>query len=124
MSRVISYLACPYDDPNEVIRVSRVHAATKAAGALMVRFPDRIVYSPITHHDAIASFVPLPHSWVFWEKYCFGYLSAASDLIVLTLPGWEESVSVRGEMEIATAMGLPIYMLSRPHSKLVQFYTR
>jgi hypothetical protein len=50
----------------------------------------------------------LPGDFEFWKNYNFKMLSAASDMWVLKLPGWEESKGVAGEIEFAASNSIPI----------------
>lgn len=66
------------------------------------------IFSPITHSHLIAGFGDLPTSWEYWREFDRAYLRACRMLIVLKLPGWEQSRGVTGEIEIARELGLPI----------------
>ena len=69
------------------------------------------VFSPISHTHPIAEAHALPGEWAFWEAYDRAMLSRCSRVIVLQLEGWEASVGVAAELEIAREMGLKVEFL-------------
>ena len=105
----IIYLACPYTHPDRAIRLERFQAASRAAASLMAQ--GKHVFSPISHTHPIAEVGELPLGWDFWEGYDKAFLSIASEMIVLKVPGWESSKGVQAEIRIAQEMGLPVSYL-------------
>lgn len=109
----ILYLAAPYSHENFAIRHERFELITQFALNL-VQGGD-IVFSPITHGHPMAMRGDLPTDWPFWERHCRAFLSASSKLIVLCLPGWEDSFGVKAEIALAESLGLPIdYVTYKP----------
>jgi hypothetical protein len=102
------YLASPYSASPEVN-----HSAALRATALFIR-AGLIVYSPIVHCHPIHLESASPGSFTFWQRHNFAILAKASDLWVLTLPGWKESTGVRAEIEHANACCIPIAYRSMP----------
>ena len=102
----ITYLASPYSHPSAVVREQRFQAACRAAAALMQQ--GRVVYSPIAHTHPIAVLCDLPKGWEYWRQYDEAFLAASSEVVVLMLDGWQESASVRAEIEIAERDGKPV----------------
>ena len=100
------YLATPYSDPDPAVMEERFDAACHCAGALMAR--GEIVFSPIAHTHPIAVRCALPRDWAFWRRYDMALLMAAGKLLIVRLPGWEESRGIAGEIEIAKALRIPI----------------
>lgn len=100
------YLAGPYTHKKESMQTDRFNALTEFAANLM-RDHDMVVYSPITHCHPIAEY-GLPGGWEYWERNCEAMLSRCNKMIVLKLPGWKESVGVKGELEIAERLGIPV----------------
>jgi hypothetical protein len=92
----VIYLASPYSHPSTLIRHYRYVDVRKATAKLMLR--GEIVYSPIVHGHSIAVAHDLPETHEFWLRHCFGMLSRAKRLAVLTLDGWDDSVGVAAEM--------------------------
>lgn len=50
----------------------------------------------------------LPTDFEFWRQYDKAIISRCSELWVLTLPGWSESVGVAAEIEIANRLSIPV----------------
>ena len=108
-----TYLASPYT-PNGVadpavaaqIRRERYREACRAAAKLMLE--GRVVFCPIAHSHAIDVEFPEPGSGEFWKRQDEPYLAACTEMVVLRLPRWEESVGVRHEIEVAQFRGIPI----------------
>lgn len=113
------YLACPYSHPDPAVRQARFEAANRAAGAMMR--DGLYVYSPISHTHPIAMVCDLPLGWDYWEGYDRAMLAACSELVVLMLAGWQESVGVQGEMQIAEELGLPVRFIEPcpPHHWMI-----
>ena len=100
------YLGCPYSHPYQYVQNERFEKVTQKAAELVKA--GEHVYSPITHSHPIAQAGALPANWEYWEKYDRIFLSMSKKMIVLRLDGWEHSIGLRKEIEIAKEMGLPI----------------
>lgn len=68
----------------------------------------RFVFSPISHTHPIAEQGRLRRGWEFWECYDRTMIGCCDDLLVLCLPGWEQSTGVQAEIKIAQEFGIPI----------------
>ena len=99
------YLASPYTHPDPVVQEERFHAVCRHA-AEMMRCGIR-VFSPISHTHPIAAH-GLPGDWGFWKDYDRAFIEMCSEVLVLKLPGWEESKGVRAEIAIAEELGKPV----------------
>ena len=99
------YLASPYSDPDPAVREARFDAAC-AHTATMIR-AGRLVYSPIVHSHPLANH-GLGADWDFWAAHDRAMLGLCEALVVLELPGWQQSVGVRAEVAIARELGLPV----------------
>ncbi|MCP4640624.1 MAG: DUF1937 family protein [bacterium] len=106
---MITYLACPYTDENPAVSKRRFREVNKAAATMMAR--GEHVLSPISHTHPIAMAGELPKDWQFWQGYDTALLKCCGLLKVLCLDGWQESVGVQAEIEIAKGLGLPIYYI-------------
>lgn len=95
----LTYLACPYSHCDGGVRQARYEAATKAAAWLVTKFGYN-VFSPITHSHPLATIGGLRSDWKFWKRIDTEYLECSERIVVLTLPGWEESEGVTEEIEI------------------------
>lgn len=116
MSKLV-YLAAPYSDPDYDVRMLRYYAATYIASELMRR--GELIYSPITHGHAIATDARkiacrpmLPTGWGFWGPHCCAMLRACEVMLVLTLPGYEQSEGIENELSFARDHGIPSMELS------------
>jgi len=105
MKTPLYYLATPYTHPEHYMMVAR-HFMVNKVGAKLIQ-EGKYIYSPISHTHPIAEVGELPRGWDFWEGYDRVMLQACTNLIVLRLPGWEESTGVRAEIKIAKELGLP-----------------
>ena len=101
----LTYLASPYSHPDADLRLQRFDAACSTAAALYQK--GRTVYSPIVNGHPLVRY-GLPTHWGFWSKHDRIFLNACSELVVLSIPGWEESRGVQCEIEIARSLGKPV----------------
>ena len=99
------YLACPYSHPDPAVRERRFEHANNTAAKLIAA--GEIVYSPISHTHPMVKY-GLPIEFEFYARLDAFFLNLAKTLIVLTLPGWEDSVGVQAEIAIAEHEGLRI----------------
>ena len=103
------YLASPYSHEEAFIREVRYQGALMAVGALMAQ--DFLVVSPIVHCHEVAIRVALPSSWDYWKKFCTALLLGCGQVVVLKLPGWEDSKGIAAELAISRELHLPIIYL-------------
>lgn len=99
------YLASPYSHPDSEVREERFRSVVRAT-ALLLRVGE-IVYSPICHSHPIAELEDLPGDFAFWERHAVHMLRRSHSLVVLALDGYESSVGVRREIEIAEQLDIP-----------------
>jgi hypothetical protein len=104
----IIYLCSPYTCADPAIRESRFEAACRAAAELTRQ--GKTVFAPVVHSHAIAKY-GLPLEWRYWEIHDRRFLQACEEVIVLTLPGWQDSVGVNAEIAIARELGKPVTFL-------------
>jgi len=97
------YLAGPYAHNDPDVRETRYRLLT-ATAAKMMR-DGTPVYSPITHNHPLATMNDMPTGWDFWRSMDEPMIEQCSELHVLMLPGWRESVGVTAEIEIAKRLG-------------------
>jgi hypothetical protein len=98
----VIYLASPYSHPEPCVREERFHAVCQKAAELIRE--GMIVFCPIAHSHPMTVF-GLPVDWDYWEAFDRAYLSVCNELLVLTLPGWEESQGVQAEIAIMRSLG-------------------
>lgn len=102
----IAYLASPYSHPEIDVRVKRYHAVCRAAAELIKQ--GVLVFSPIAHSHPIAVRFNLDGSFETWRDMSLEMLRRCDRLILLKLPGWEESKGMAAEIEEAKRLGMPI----------------
>ena len=103
------YLASPYNDPDEHVRLQRYHEVLDATHYLLSR--KFWCYSPIVHCHELARLYNLPKDHTYWSSYNAAMLRGSDSLMVLQLPGWEASRGVQGEIDYAFELGIPIRSL-------------
>lgn len=103
------YLACPYSDPNKLVRQYRFEMVTAKAASLMQ--DGYIVFSPISHSHNIAKYMgpKFVCDFDFWMEQDLPYIKYwAQELWVYCLDGWKGSPGVNREVEFAKWMKLPV----------------
>lgn len=112
MEKPIWYMASPYSKWPKGIEDAFIEAA-KSAAELMKR--GLHVYSPITHSHPIAvhgKMDALSHD--IWMSLDLAMIDACDGMLVVMMPGWNESKGIRMEIEHAEKTGKPISYLSWP----------
>jgi len=112
MKDELIYLATPYTDPDPRVRKERFRIVNVIAAKLMAK--GLHVFSPISHCHPIALEGDLPKDWEYWENYCRIMLKYCTKVMVVCQDGWENSVGIKGEIEIATEMGIPVEYIKWP----------
>jgi hypothetical protein len=101
------YICSPFTDPDPEVRRRRYEQALQATATLMLR--DYCVFSPLSHSIPLTDpRFELPQYHEFWMKQDLAILEASVGVILLQLPGWEQSRGVRAEIEHAKKCGLPV----------------
>ncbi|MHC2621504.1 hypothetical protein ACVIW2_003536 [Bradyrhizobium huanghuaihaiense] len=106
------YLACPYSDPSEEVRLLRFKRATKAAAALIRR--GHIVFSPITMTHPID--IELAGSSTlgsdFWVTFDQTFMERCDVFVLLPLDGWRSSAGVWREIDYFRSAEKPLMSLN------------
>lgn len=108
------YLASPYSKYPEGLE--KAFEDVCAAACELIRHGIK-VYSPIAHTHPVAIHGgedPLDHG--IWLPADLPFMDAASGLIVLKMPGWDESVGIRYEIRRFAEQLKPIRYLDFPIS--------
>ena len=108
MRRII-YLAGPYSHPDPDVREARYQALTDAATKLVMA--GHIVFSPITMSHPIDVRLPEIRDTDFWCGFDEPFMAACSEMLIVPLDGWQESVGVMKERAFFEARGLPVSFL-------------
>lgn len=101
------FLASPYSHHDPSIRLQRYYAALQfTVRAVAKGIP---LFSPIVYGHCISQHAaPLPYDAEYWEKINDPILSSALELWVLQLDGWQQSLGVTREIEIALSNYTPV----------------
>lgn len=105
MTLIDIYLASPYSHPDPAIREQRYEQACEAAAALMRQ--GWTVFSPIAHSHNLVKY-GLPSDWSFWKRMDSEFIQHCKMLVILALPGWDESEGVQCETKLAQELNIPI----------------
>lgn len=108
MKSELIYLACPYSSKEPHMLSARWAVANRVAANLMAE--GNYIFSPISHTHPIAevSNGTLPRGWEYWEGFDRQFLNVCKKIIVIRIPGWEESKGVQAEIKIGQELGIPI----------------
>lgn len=101
----LSYLAAPYSHPDPKIVEARMEILCKVDAKLIKA--GIFTVSPLMKHYIIHH-ADLPGDYAFWKNYSDTLLCAVDQVIVIKMPGWEESIGVTAEIRIATDLGIPV----------------
>jgi hypothetical protein len=100
------YLASPYSHPDDEVREDNYIVVSNIA-AEMVSNGD-VVFSPISYGHNLLEFKDMPSNWGFWFNFCVTFLLKCDKLVVCKMPGWENSMGVTEEIEIARNCGIEV----------------
>ena len=108
------YLASPFAHPSAEVREARLEAVRYVCGKMIDE--GRIVLSPLVYAGELAQRgFHAPQGWYAWDLQ---FLARADELLVLQLPGWQESKGVLVEIAAAQARNLPIRLMPLEEAKL------
>jgi hypothetical protein len=100
------YLASPYGNPDDKIREDNYIVVSNIAADMV--FNGDVAFSPISYGHNLISFKDMPTDWEFWFNFCVTFLLKCDKIVVCQMPGWENSVGVKEEIEIAIKNGIPV----------------
>jgi hypothetical protein len=104
------YLASPYSHPDLMKRIERFEEALNATMKLMN--DGYVVFSPVVHSHPLSMKFSIPGGWDYWKLYDEHFLRLCSQVYVLKISGWVESVGVQAEIELARQLRRPISYIS------------
>lgn len=107
------YLASPYSSSDKTIKELRVEAVTRKTAELTAQ--GYFVFSPIVHSHSLTRY-ELPGNWEFWKRIDEFMISRCDEVWILQLEGWQESVGVSAEIEIAKKLKKKIRYISLDNS--------
>jgi len=100
------YLATPYTHDDPAVMLERFLQVNRTAARLMASGVHLI--SPISHTHPIALAGELPTSWDYWEAYDRRLIEICTGMSVVCQDGWDCSVGVTAEVNIAREFGLAV----------------
>lgn len=112
--RDIAYLACPYSHSNPDIRLLRFERATRAAAHLIET--GIVVFSPVTMTHPIDLVIAGDNKTMgsdYWTTFDEAFMDFCSEMLILTLDGWTDSLGIHREILYFTAKQKPIYLLDQ-----------
>lgn len=101
------YLCSVYSAPTVEEMQLRYDYVLKKTGEYLNDY--KPVFSPIVHCHEIARIHGLPRTWEFWQFIDLEYMKGCTEVWVLMMPGWKESVGITAELKHAEeVLGLKI----------------
>lgn len=116
MTDKLIYLASPYTNPDRDVMERRFQIVCRVAGRLMRE--GNLIFSPIAHTHSIAVVAELPRGWDFWKRYDETMLCACSEIWVLRLEGWNDSVGIKQEIQWSEREGKLVKFIDPINSDL------
>ena len=114
---MIYYLASPYSGTAAEVE-QRMETFYRIDAHLMKM--GYFTVSPLFKHS-ILKYESLPADWEYWKKYSNMMMDKCDAMIIITSEGWETSVGVQAEIEIALERALPIWLVN-PTNLVVRSY--
>lgn len=91
------YVASPYSHPVDDVRIENYKIVSNYTAKIVS--DGNVAFSPITYGHHLVDFKDMPTDWDFWKNFCLTFLSKCDEMVVLKMPGWEESRGVKEEIE-------------------------
>ena len=108
------YLAMPYAHPLAAVREARLEAARNVCGQMVNQ--GKMVMAPMVYLGELADRgVHPPQGWYAFDLQL---LARSDELLVLQLPGWEDSKGVLIEIAGAQTKGIPVRLMSLEEAAL------
>jgi len=103
---MITYVAAPFNDPDENVMKSRMKISTNYMAKLLSE--GKHVVSPLLLEPLLYLEYKMPTEYLFWKRYCDDLINVSDELIVICLPGWTKSQGVTAEIARAIERQIPI----------------
>jgi len=100
------YLASPYSHPDDEVREDNYIVVSNIAADMVSN--GYVVFSPISYGHNLLGFKNMPSNWEFWFNFCVAFLLRCDKLVVCKMPGWDNSIGVKEEIEIARNCGIEV----------------
>ncbi len=108
------YLSAPYTSTSELLREWRVRRCVMVMAELMAT--NKLVICPVVmNHEAVCTLFAraTDPGRVYWQSLEERLATACDELVVLRLPGWDQSRGVRREIALFTELGRHIRFVKR-----------
>jgi hypothetical protein len=109
----IVYLACPYSKGLANVRLARFNAATHVAAKLIEQ--RLVVFSPITMTHPIDLVLATEGNTLgsdYWVEFDTSFMDVCAQIMVLAMPGWEDSSGIQRELVYFKKRGIsPKFLL-------------
>lgn len=106
---LLQYIATPFRHKNPEVMKFREWAVTITTAHL---FKENVFcYSPITYTIPINNTGIMQNSWDLWSGFDFFMVEQCGGLLILDLPGWNESEGIFAEVKTAQKYNKIIYLL-------------
>lgn len=122
MTHQIVYLACPYSHPEMSVRLERFEASAHAAAELIRE--GKFVYSPITMThpiDLVLADEGGSMGSEYWCDFDEAFMNVCSEMIILAIPGWQESRGIAREIDYFLQRGKPISLIAYDGGRYERF---
>ena len=100
-------MASPYSHQNTAVEDLRAEAAAVNA-VYLEAVTGELVFSPICHSHPIARLGQQKGDWRRWQDFDRWFIERCDKVVVLRLPGWQDSKGVQAEMDYAREICKPV----------------
>jgi hypothetical protein len=99
------YLASPYSHPSEVVQTRRFICVREFLFSHISQ--DSAIFSPIVYCHQFSRDFGAPGDYLTWKPFNDHMLHKSDEIWILRLKGWEASLGVAWERQLAAELGLP-----------------
>lgn len=114
----LEYLVIPYTDKDKEIENFRALMSDFIFSELSKE--GRVVIAPISMGHGPARRFGLPTDWKFWAKVDSEILKVCDRILIVKLPGWQDSVGVSAEIKLAKELEKEIIFID-PTNYLMKY---
>lgn len=112
------YVASPYSHPDKMVEQRRTHVVAH----YLRNFGTPYHFSPIIYgHGMLQIFPDLPTNYEAHQKFNDMMLRKSVEMIVLDMPGWQDSHGIAHEIEIARAARMYVHLVDIDSNETVEF---
>lgn len=110
------YVAGPYSaklpdgKEDKVLVQERMSIFSRCMEQLMLL--NALPVSPMLMHMVRQECADLPGDWAYWRRYSETVLANCNILVVITIPGWEDSTGIKGEVRCAGQWFMPVVYIT------------